>query len=260
MPGGDDRAHRLGDLVRQRGAVGVAQRHVLRAGLVGGAHAAQRVVAVAAPGVEEVLGVVDRPACPPPTRKATESAIIRRFSSGSTRTTFSRCSDHVLPTSVQTGAKQEASSRSAGSSSARDVAPARHPERAHVGARSARPRGARRAPPPSGSRPGSRPRSKRDAEVVEQVRDAHLLLGRERHPLPLHPVAQGGVVDQDRGSRGGCRRGHHVQPVGVALRAAVQRVLEDVLDLARDRARAGPRRRAGRRSRAAASARRRCRS
>ena len=55
---------------------------------------------------------------PSPARKATESAIIRRFSSGSTRTTFSRCSDHVLPTSVQTGAKLEASSRSAGSSSA----------------------------------------------------------------------------------------------------------------------------------------------
>ena len=51
-------------------------------------------------------------------RKATESAIIRRFSSGSTFTTFSRCSDHVLPTSVTTGAKVEASSRSAGSSSA----------------------------------------------------------------------------------------------------------------------------------------------
>ena len=36
-----------------------------------------------------------------------------------------------------------------------------------------------------------------DAEIVEQVRHAHLLLRRERHPLTLHPVAQGGVVDLD---------------------------------------------------------------
>ena len=43
---------------------------------------------------------------------------MRRFSSGSTCVTFSRCSDQVLPTSVQTGANESASSRSAGSSSA----------------------------------------------------------------------------------------------------------------------------------------------
>ena len=41
-----------------------------------------------------------------------------RFSRGSTCVTFSRCSDQVLPTSVQTGAKLSASSRRAGSSSA----------------------------------------------------------------------------------------------------------------------------------------------
>ena len=45
----------------QRGAVGVAQRDVLGARLDGRAQAAQRVVAVARPGVEEVLGVVDHP-------------------------------------------------------------------------------------------------------------------------------------------------------------------------------------------------------
>ncbi len=52
-------------------------------------------------------------------RNRTDSSIIRRFSSGSTFVTFSRWSAHVLPTSVQTGAKQSASRRSAGSSSAR---------------------------------------------------------------------------------------------------------------------------------------------
>ena len=43
---------------------------------------------------------------------------MRRFSSGSTCVTFSRWSDHVLPTSVQTGVKPSASSRRPGSESA----------------------------------------------------------------------------------------------------------------------------------------------
>ena len=43
---------------------------------------------------------------------------MRRFSSGSTWVTLSKCSDQVLPTSVHTGAKESASSRSDGSSSA----------------------------------------------------------------------------------------------------------------------------------------------
>jgi hypothetical protein len=43
---------------------------------------------------------------------------MRRFSSGSTCVTFSRWSDQVFPTSVQTGAKQSARRRSAGSCSA----------------------------------------------------------------------------------------------------------------------------------------------
>ena len=43
---------------------------------------------------------------------------MRRFSSGSTRVTFSRWSAQVFPTSVQTGANDSASRRSAGSWSA----------------------------------------------------------------------------------------------------------------------------------------------
>ena len=35
--------------------------------------------------------------------------------------------------------------------------------------------------------------------TVEVVGDADLLLRGERHALPLHPVAQGGVVQLDRG-------------------------------------------------------------
>jgi dihydroorotase len=38
-----------------------------------------------------------------------------------------------------------------------------------------------------------------DPELVEHVRDAQLLGRRERHPLPLHAVAQGAVVDRDPG-------------------------------------------------------------
>ena len=49
----------LGHLARQRGAVRVAERHVLGTGLRGGPEAAQRVGGVVAPGVEEVLRVVD---------------------------------------------------------------------------------------------------------------------------------------------------------------------------------------------------------
>ena len=138
-------------------------------------------------------------ACPAPTRKATDSAIMRRFSSRSTRTTFSRCSPQVLPTSVQTGAKQSASTRSAGVLLGRGVAPAGHAEGGDLGVGEAlAARAARTARAPSGSRTGSRPRSTCDAELVELVRDAQLLGGRQRHALALHAVAQGGVVELDR--------------------------------------------------------------
>jgi hypothetical protein len=36
-----------------------------------------------------------------------------------------------------------------------------------------------------------------DAELVEDVRDAQLLLRGEGHPLSLHAVAQRAVVDED---------------------------------------------------------------
>ena len=58
---GDDRCGRLGDLVRQARAVGVAERQVLGPGLGGRAQALERVAGVVAPAVEEVLGVVDHP-------------------------------------------------------------------------------------------------------------------------------------------------------------------------------------------------------
>ena len=51
-------------------------------------------------------------------RKAIDSPIIWRFSSREARTTFSTCRTELLPTSVQTGAKQPASTVSPSSSSA----------------------------------------------------------------------------------------------------------------------------------------------
>ena len=56
---GDHRRRRLGDLAGQAGAVGVAEGHVLGPGRGRGPQALERVAAVVAPGVEEVLGVVD---------------------------------------------------------------------------------------------------------------------------------------------------------------------------------------------------------
>jgi hypothetical protein len=86
------------------------------------------------------------------------------------------------------------------------VAPARHAERAHVG-REALAREALEQLLLLRVRGREAGLDEGDAEVVEQVRDAHLLLGRERHPLPLHPVAQGGVVDLDRGHEAGAGAG-----------------------------------------------------
>ena len=59
VEGIDHRLRRLGDLERQARAVGVAERHVLRAGVGGRLQALQRVAGVVAVAVEEVLGVVD---------------------------------------------------------------------------------------------------------------------------------------------------------------------------------------------------------
>src|ERR1019366_2405585 len=119
-----------------------------------------------------------------PTRNAIESAIIRRFSWRSTLTTFSRCSSQVFPTSVHTGAKLSASTRSAGSSAAPT------PRRLVI------PKAAIRAWAKLDLL-GMRARKARldqiDSQLVEPVGDAQLLVRRQRHTLPLHPVAEGRV-------------------------------------------------------------------
>ena len=101
-------------------------------GVGGGAQAVERVAGVEREAVEEVLGV-EQHALARADQERDRVGDHRRFSSRETRTTFSTCSTEALPTSVQTGAKQSASTRSPSSSSARDVAPAGHPERDDLG-------------------------------------------------------------------------------------------------------------------------------
>ena len=130
-------------------------------------------------------------ACPRPTRKATDSAIIARFSSRETRRTFSTCSVHVLPTSVHTGAKHSASTRSPSSAAAATSAPARHPEGDDLGVaeRLAREQGEELGL--LGVRGGEARLDQVDAELVEPVDEADLLLGGQRRcpPRPCRRAA-----------------------------------------------------------------------
>ena len=116
--GGEHRRGRLDHLGRQRRAVGVAQGDRLGAGAGGRAQAVAARSRGRRGSRRRSARRRRRPACPPATRKATDSAIMARFSSRSTRTTFSRCSPQVLPTIVHTGAKQSASTRRPSSSAA----------------------------------------------------------------------------------------------------------------------------------------------
>src|SRR4051812_6245785 len=123
-----------------------------------------------------------------------------RFSSRPTFTTFSRCSDHVLPTSVTTGAKHSARTRSAASSDA-STPRRRGMPNAHTSARPRRRRGGLHDPPARGARPapparghaagrggggrGPPPHEQRHAGLVEEARPAHLPAGGGRPPPPL---------------------------------------------------------------------------
>ena len=190
----DHRARGVSDLVRQARAVRVAQSDVLGTGLERRVEAQERVLGVVAVAVEEVLGVVDDALALRAQDRRPSRRSAARFSCGSVLMTFSTCSFQVLPTRVQTGAKDSPRSVSAGSSAAAHVAAAGHAEGAdrrvvealaleqleqlrllRVGARKAG-------------------LDEVDAEVVERVRDAQLLAGGEGHALALHAVAESGVV------------------------------------------------------------------
>ena len=165
MPSGDAR-QRFGDdgeggpdLRRQAAAVGVAQHQALGAGPGGRAQAVQRIARVEAEAVEEVLGV-EQHALAGARRGRRPS---RRSSPGSPRARRARPSrraaTEALPTIVQAGAKDSASTRSPSSCSAARRAGGSCRRRRSAPARAARRRAGRTAPAPSGSRRGSRPRS-----------------------------------------------------------------------------------------------------
>ena len=134
-------------------------------------------------------------ACPRRRRKATESAIIARFSSRETRTTFSTCSTEALPTSVHTGAKQLGQD-----AQALVLLGARR----RAGGSCRRRRSARRSSCSPASSSNSSCSLGLDAgkpasimctpSCVQRVHDAHLLLGGEAQAAAPHAVAQGGVV------------------------------------------------------------------
>ena len=196
-------------------------------------------------------------ACPARTRKAIESPIIARFSSRETRTTFSTCSSEVLPTSVQTGAKRLGEHAQPLVVLGGDVAPAGHAEGDDLGALQLLARRAARTARCSLGLDAGKPASiKCDAERVERVHDAQLLLGRERHarrrpcrragwrrravcrPLISPPWRRAGAR-RGASPRGRLQRGrlHDVEPLAVALGATVDGVVEGALQHARDLAR-----------------------
>ena len=137
-------------------------------------------------------------ACPRPRGRRRS----RRSSPGSprapTRTTFSRCRPHVLPTIVQTGREalgEHAQARVLGGG---DVAPARHPEGGDRPTSSRSPSSSAKSSASLGFDAGKPASMSPDAELVELAHDAQLLLGRQGQARPLHAVAQGGVVELDR--------------------------------------------------------------
>ena len=143
-----------------------------------------------------------RPACRCARQKLTESMIIARFSSRDTLVTFSRWSAQVLPTRQTTGAKEADERAQAGVLLGGDPASAGHPERARSRSCSKRsPREQLEELRLLRVRAGEAGLDEVDAEPVEGVDDAHLLGGGERHALPLHAVAEGGVVELVPGSR-----------------------------------------------------------
>jgi hypothetical protein len=192
-------AHGLGDLRRQRGAVGVAERDVL--GRRRRLQARQRVAGVVAPGVEEVLGVVDH---------ALALGEQEGDRLGDHRQVLVAADlDHLLQVQAPGLAHERHDRSERGGEDAQrrvllggDVAPAGHAEGAHVGPQALvleplEQLGLLRV---GGGEAGL---DERDAEVVEHVRHADLLLHGQRHAVTLHPVAQGGVVDRDA-AHGAC--------------------------------------------------------
>jgi hypothetical protein len=198
--GGDDRRDHLGgggtDLRGQGRAVGVAEHHRLGAGAGGRAQAGQRVAAVVAEAVEEVLGVVDH---------ALALGDEERDRLGDHRQVLvARDAHDLLEVQPPRLADDRADGREGLGQRAqrrvllgRHVAPARHPEGGDLGVGEALAGQQLEELEVLGVRAREAGLDEVDAELVQTVGDADLLAGRQRHPLPLHAVAQGRVVELD---------------------------------------------------------------
>ena len=197
--GGQHRRGRLGDLRRQRRAVGVAQGDRLGARAGRRAQAVQRVAGVVAVAVEEVLGVVDDALARLRRRKATDSAIMARFSARSTRTTFSRCRRPRLADDRAHRREAVGEHAQAVVLGGRHAAPARHAEGGDVGVLEALLGQQLEELELLGVRRREAGLDEVDAELVELARDAHLLGRRQREAGALHAIAQRGVVELDVG-------------------------------------------------------------
>jgi hypothetical protein len=192
---GDHRRGRVGHRGRQRRAVGVAERQVLRAGLGRRPQAAQRVARVVGVGVEEVLGVVDHPlalAAQERDRVGDHPQVLLRVDAR-----------HLLEMQRPRLADERADRREALGEHAQPgvlgggaVLASRHPERRDLGVleRLAGQRLEQRLL--LRVRAGEARLDQVDAKIVERMRDTDLLVRRQRHPLPLHTVAEGGVVEE----------------------------------------------------------------
>ena len=193
---GHHRVRGLGQPAGQRGAVGVAQRHVLGARLGGGAQAAQGVARVVGVGVEEVLGVVDH-------------ALALAAQEGD------RLGDHpqvllwihardLLEVQRPRLAHQRADrgeavgqSAQAGVVLGRRVPAAGHAERRDLGVLEALALQQLEQRHLLGVGAGEARLDVVQAQAVEGMRHADLLVHGKGHALALHPIAKGGVVEVD---------------------------------------------------------------
>ena len=189
-----DGAGGLGHLRRQARAVGVAQRHVLRPGGDGRPQALERVLGILAPRVEEVLGVVDDALAPP-------DEIADRIGDHAQVLGARDLGDLVQvqrPGLADQGAyRREAVGQlsQGGVVLGCHAAAAGHAERADVRTLQL---DAREQPEQLGIlRVGADESGldEVDTEPVERLHHPHLLRCRQGHPLPLHAVAQGRVVE-----------------------------------------------------------------
>ncbi len=194
-------ARRLGDLPRQRPAVRVAQDDRLGAGLGGREHAAARVRRVVAPAVEAVLGVVDDAFA----LRDEERDRLRDHA----QVLVALDPQHLVDVQAPRLPHDRHDGREAVGEHAQRrvvlrarVAAPGHPERDDLGGRE------RLAREQLEQLELLRVRSREacldevDAERVEPVRDAQLLLGGERHALALHAVAERRVEQLDGGHGG----------------------------------------------------------